>query len=258
MVTAILALFRGRRGRTSSSGWGEAVLGSGRRAGERRLLVDDRLAPETRAALAARFAELGRSAHASIAERAHLAVDLVALGAPPSLVVAASAEVRNAARSTTISFALARAIDGDEASLFEPRTMTCFRYRTITRVAVDCALELARPRVSKKLARRAVDATIREALEEIAELERDRETFLTAVLSWCTPHAELDDVVDAVVGMGDRSWGHDEERAGGWERWGIAGAALEDRARASARRRVLDLLRKTNPQRGGAAEGRAA
>lgn len=47
-------------------------------------------------------------------------------------------------------------------------------------------------------------------------------------------------------------------RAGGWERWGIAGEVLLAHAHELGRRRVADALRSSSPSQGGDAEGRAA
>jgi hypothetical protein len=257
MFSAILAFLRGRSAPPSLATWAEATLENGVRVGESTLLADDRIASDTRAALGARWRELGRSAHASVAKHAHLAIDLVALGAPPSLIVQANRNALDCVRSAELCFAVARAIDGEDATT-TPRAATCLRFRNVASLAIDCARDACVPRVATKLARRAVDPTLRSVLEELGAHERRQEKHALEVLAWSAPQT---DVADVALALDEACRGKslpDDAHAGGWERWGIAGAALEKRACEAARRRVTDLLRKTNPSRGEGAEGRAA
>jgi hypothetical protein len=131
----------------------------------------------------------------------------------------------------------------------------------VTRLAIDCALEACAPRVASRLARRAVDPTIRAVLEEIGDAERRRAEHALDVLRWCLHDAEIESVFEALDALGEECCAGgegDDASAGGWERWGIAGAALERRACESARERVREILRTTSRSRAGAAAGRAA
>jgi hypothetical protein len=257
MVSAILAFFRGPVVRLAPATWADATLESGVEVGATRLLEHDRIPPATRRALAARWREQARAAHASVAGRAHLAADLVALGAPPALVIAANRDALDGVRWAELSFAVARGIDGDQATT-KPGPTTCLRFRSVTRLAIDSALDACAPRVASKLARRAVDPVIRSVLEEIGACERRREKHAIEVLRWCLADAELAPIMEELGDECCASEVPDDVRAGGWERWGIAGAALEQRACEAARERVFDVIRTTNLSRAEAAAGRAA
>jgi len=69
-------------------------------------------ASEAPAGLAERWRENGKTEHASVAAFARLTLDLMALGAPPTLVAAANQDSLDEIRHAELCFSLATALDG--------------------------------------------------------------------------------------------------------------------------------------------------
>lgn len=74
--------------------------------------LDIAVDPAERDALAARWRENGRTERASVAAFARLTLDLLALGAPPTLVAAAQRDALDEVQHAEACFSIARAIDG--------------------------------------------------------------------------------------------------------------------------------------------------
>jgi hypothetical protein len=226
------------------------------------LLSADALDATTRAALAHQWRENGRTEHASVAAFARLTLDLVALGAPPSLVTAAQEDALDEIHHAELCFALARGIDGRDASpgpfpeAAKARTLSSIPALALAQLAVDSLVDGAlhegvSTRVVAKLARRASDPTLRDVLKRIAADEGRHAAHGWDVVLWCLERGG-DSVARALrsaVAMLPTELHSDlpkDARDGGWERWGITGAALEHdellRAREDITRRVDRLL----------------
>jgi hypothetical protein len=216
---------------------------------------------ESRRALAAQWCENGRTEHASVAAFARHTLDLIALGAPPSLVAAAQRDALDEIRHAELCFALARSIDGGDRSpgafpqAARSVTLPKPRLMALSELAVDSLVdgalhEGASARIVAKLARRCEDPAIASILKEIAADEGRHSAHGWDVVRWCV--AEGGEPVLRSLEAAARALPqtvHSElpeaARQGAWERWGIAGEALEadelSRARADLVRRVEAL-----------------
>lgn len=216
--------------------------------------------PAVRDELAARWRENGRTEHASVAAFARLTLDLLAVGAPPTLIAAAQRDALDEVRHAETCFALARAIDGRSRSPGAFPEAAATQRPARSRVVALCALavdslidgavnEGVSARIAAALARRCDDGPFRAALRGIAADEGRHAAHGWDVVEWCVaqggePVARA--LVGAVAGLPKKA----RERlatataadAGAWERWGIHGHALEadayDAALTDARRRV--------------------
>jgi hypothetical protein len=141
----------------------------------KRLEVDDALRP----ALARQWRENGRTEHASVAAFARHTLDLLSLGAPPSLVAAAQRDALDEIRHAELCFSLACSIDGVAESpgafteVRKARALSSVRSVAFAQLAVDSLLDGAlhegvSARVIAQLARRVGDPTIRGVLKELA------------------------------------------------------------------------------------------
>jgi len=227
------------------------------------VLADDEVPPSTRNALAAQWRENGRTEHASVAAFARLTLDLVGLGAPPALVAAAQRDALDEIRHAELCFALARAIDGANESpgafpgAARARTLSRVRSVALAELAVDSLVDGAlhegvSARIVAKLARRAVDPSIRAILKQIAADEGRHSAHGWDVVKFClaeggAPVAHALASAVSVLPASMTSPLPTEAAAGGWERWGIMGSALEtleyERARSALVRRVAELVR---------------
>lgn len=216
---------------------------------------------ETRRALAAQWRENGRTEHASVAAFARHTLDLMALGAPPALVAAAQRDALDEIRHAELCFALARAIDGRNESpgafpgaarsLALPRPRLLALGELAVDSLVDGALhEGASARIVAKLARRCEEPAVASILKSIAADEGRHSAHAWDVVRWCVAEGG-EPVLRALAAAARalprtvRSGLPAAARGGSWERWGIAGEALEAdelaRARADAVRRVEAL-----------------
>ncbi len=217
--------------------------------------------PTVRDELAARWRDNGRTEHASVAAFARLTLDLLAVGAPPSLIAAAQRDALDEVRHAETCFALARAIDGRAHSpgAFPEAAATTVLSRS--RVVALCALavdslidgavnEGVSARIAAALAHRCDEGPLRLALRGIAADEGRHSAHGWDVVEWCvaqggTPVARA--LIGAIAGLPAKARERLATAAddGAWERWGIHGHALEaesyEAAMADARRRVQRL-----------------
>lgn len=232
------------------------------------VLAGEGIDPTTREALAAQWRENGRTEHASVAAFARLTLDLVALGAPPALIAGAQRDALDEIRHAELCFALARAIDGKNESpaafpdAARARTLSRIRGVALAELAVDSLIDGAlhegvSARIVAKLARRAVDPSIRAILKQIAADEGRHSAHGWDVVRFCLAQggAPVAHALASAVRVLPKtmatplppSSGRPADAAtGGWERWGIMGSALEaaeyEKAKASVLRRVDDLI----------------
>ncbi len=248
--------------RPSFGGWAVAELPDGSSS---RLLADDGIDDATRIELAKAWQGVALSAHRALAASTHRALDLVTLRAPPDLVVAAHEDAIVEVRRAKLCFSVARAIGGSIAPRGEDgaprRALPGLRPVALAMLATEVVLEVAltrglAARIDAKLARRTTDRAIRAALEEIASGEGHHVSHAWAIVEWCISEggAPVEHALRALVGRlpsiaPERS---QEASDGGWERWGIAGAALERQEHA----RVIEANeRKLTALAGTAAAG---
>jgi hypothetical protein len=210
---------------------------------------------------AAQWRENGRTEHASVAAFAALTAELMALGAPPSLVAAASRDALDEIRHTELCFSLARALDGRTEgpgpfpdARQRPRT-SLGRTHDLARLAADSLVDGAlhegvSARVLAKLARRCESPAVCDMLKEIARDEGRHAAHGWDVVVWCVEqggprvvHA-LEGAVKALPSTMISPLPA-AARDGGWERLGIHGHALEREeyiaARSDLSRRVRRL-----------------
>jgi hypothetical protein len=226
------------------------------------VLRDEGVDAETRAALAAQWRENGRTEHASVAAFARLTLDLVALGAPPALVAGAQRDALDEIRHAELCFALARAIDGKNESpssfpeASRARRLSRIRNVALAELAVDSLVDGAlhegvSARIVAKLARRTADPSIRAILKQIAADEGRHSAHGWDVVKFCLAEggAPVAHALASAAGVLPKTMTSPlpaDAAAGGWERWGIMGSALEaseyDKARASVVRRLSDLI----------------
>ena len=252
---------RGEHPARPSGGWSAAGLEDGP-ISRRGLLADDGVDGETRSALASAWYGSARAAHHASAASTQRALDLVSLQAPPELVARAHEDALDEIRRVKICLGVARAIGGASALSLAgparralPRTRAAALALLAAEIVVDAALAECRlSRMDAKLARRTTDRTIRAALEEIAASEARRVEHLWAVVRWCLAEGggSVEHALRALVGR----WPSPrrdlplEALDGGWERWGIAGAALERQEHARAcelvERNIHELVSSTS------------
>lgn len=201
--------------------------------------------------LGPQWRENGRTEHASVASFARLTLDLMALGAPPVLITAANQDALDEIRHTEVCFALAHALDGQLESpgpfpeAQRARTLPRIRVLALAELAVlslvDGALhEGVSARVIAKLARRAQEPTIANALRQIAADEGRHAAHGWDVVEWCLAEggAAVAQAIEGalpVLPLRMHSSLPEPAVSGAWEPWGIHGAALEQAEYAAAR-----------------------
>jgi hypothetical protein len=213
---------------------------------------------DARAALAERWRENGRTEHASVAAFARLTLDLMALGAPPSLVAAAQRDALDEIEHAELCFSLARALDGKATSpgpfprAARARTLPQTRALALAALAVDSLVDGAlhegvSARAVAVLARRCSEPTIQAALRRIAADEGRHAAHGWDVVEWCL--AEGGDAVasalrGAVVALPLTMRTPLPPRAadGTWEKWGIVGHGVEQEQYARARAYVCQRV----------------
>jgi hypothetical protein len=212
--------------------------------------------------VADQWRENAKTEHASVAAFARLTLDLMALGAPPTLLNCANQDALDEIRHAEICFSIARGFDGavmgpapfpeaqPAATLPQPRTLA------LARLAVDSLVDGAlhegvSARVIAKLAQRAEAPALRSALREIAADEGRHAAHGWAVVCWCldeggTPVAEALRGALRTLPEEMRSELPEPARNGDWERYGIHGHRLEsEEYRATLAHVTERVLRRT-------------
>lgn len=216
------------------------------------------LGPDAPAGLADEWRENGRTEHASVAAFAHLALDLVALGAPPRLIAMANQDGLDEIRHTEACFALARRLDGraaGPASFPDARRVPRLprsRPLALAKLAVDSLVDGAlnegvSARSLARLAERCDAEPIRVVLKQLAADEGRHAAHGWDVVEWCL--AEGGWVVESALAgalralpAGQRSSRPEAAAGGAWERWGIPGHALEQAEYRAARAHLVARL----------------
>ncbi len=268
-VVALLSSWRRSGFAASSAGSGEwsalpsgSAVGSwedsrGTEAASRvQLLADDHVDDVTRRELASAWREGALAAHAALVGSTQRALDLVSLGAPPELVAHAYERLGDEVRGVKLRCGIARGIDGRTPHMrfgtVRRRSSPRHRAAALSRLATETVLDVAlaeswRSRTNAKLARRTTERTIGEALEEISSAEARRAAHAWKIVRWCVAEGgpPVNRALRAVAARFPltplRRALPDEALEGGWERWGVAGEALERREHAQ----VCQLVERT-------------
>jgi len=216
-------------------------------------------ASEAPAGLAERWRENGKTEHASVAAFARLTLDLMALGAPPTLVAAANQDSLDEIRHAELCFSLATALDGTRWSPAPfpeagrvpalPRSRPLALARLAVTSLVDGALhEGVSARILAQLAKRCAVPAIRDLLKSIAADEGRHAAHGWTVVEWCLQQGGSG-VGEALLGAlralpaQMRSDLPPAAADGGWERWGIHGHALEAGEYGEALARLAERVR---------------
>jgi hypothetical protein len=211
--------------------------------------------PEERDALAAQWRENGRTEHASVAAFARLTMDLMALGAPPSLIYAAHQDSLDEIRHTELCFSLAKALDGRDVGpgpfpeAQSARTLPGNRTLALAKLAVDSLIDGAlheglSARVLGKLAKRCEEPDARALLLELAADEGRHSAHGWDAVAWClkeggAPVAYALRAAAATLSEHPPTELPPQAQDGSWEAYGIHGAALEKEQHALARAAVM-------------------
>jgi hypothetical protein len=200
---------------------------------------------EARGALAKRWRENGKTEYASVGAFARLTTDLMALGAPPSLIADSNRDALDEIRHTERCFALARALDGlaeGPAAFLVPERSpaSSLRREKLASLAVDSLFDGAlheglSARVLAALTKRCEIAPIAATLKELAADEGRHAAHAWDVIDFCIDEAkeDRDFVTAALVAAAKALPEHFESdlpapaKDGDWERWGIHGTTLE-------------------------------
>jgi hypothetical protein len=216
------------------------------------------LPEEVRSGVASAWRENGRTEHASVAAFARTSLELVALGAPPELLVDAANDAVDEIRHTEACFALARALDGEALSpgpFPEASSAGALRGDRASRLAelavvslVDGALhEGVSARVIARLVERCEVPAIREVLQQLASDEERHAAHAWDVLAFCLQQGgepvrralreaapRIPDTIHSPHLRGAED--------GAWERYGLPGHALEQQEYTIALEQLLGRL----------------
>jgi hypothetical protein len=233
--------------------------------GAPRVAVD----PAQRDRVAAAWRANAKTEHASVAAFARLTLDLMALGAPPELLVASQNDALDEIRHARLCLALATSIDGEHESpapfpqVRHTPFVTGGRVVALSTLAVSSLVdgvlhEGLSARVIARLARLAEEPEIRLVLLQLAADEGRHAAHAWRVVEWCVREGG-DPVIHALQGSARalpnerRAAPFREAADGSWERWGLPGAALDAdeylAARAHLARRVAELRGSRMPTR---------
>ncbi len=152
--------------------------------------------PVARPGIANAWRTNGLTEHASVAAFARLAIDLVALGAPPRLIRAAYADALDEMRHTELCFELARLLDGRALGPAAFPAISALPARraprpiALARLAVDSLIDGAlnegvSARVIAQLSRTTDHPQVQPVLAAIARDEARHAAHAFEVLRWC-------------------------------------------------------------------------
>jgi hypothetical protein len=149
----------------------------------------DDLDPHTRRALADAWAADARAEHASVASFARLALELLAVGAPPELVRGAQRAMGDEIRHAEMSFALASAYGGAPVGPGPLAIEGVFSRTTLAGVAAaavreGCIGESIAALLAAEARDAASDAAVRAALAAIALEEAEHAALSWKIVAW--------------------------------------------------------------------------
>lgn len=153
-------------------------------------------ASELRPSIGAFWRETGRTEYASVVAFLKLAIELIAVGAPPDLVLDATNDARDEMRHAQNCFAIAQAFDGKilrPAAFPVVSTATMilhWRLLSLCRIGVsaivDGALyESVSARIMAKMSKKCDDKVLGQKLKELAEDEFRHSAHGWEIAKWC-------------------------------------------------------------------------
>ncbi len=215
-------------------------------------------------AVAAQWRENGRTEHASVAAFARLTLDLIALGAPPSLIRAAQEDALDEIAHAERCFSLATLFDGQRLGPGPfPQALGAggaFGNRSLrlAQLAVDSLVDGAlhegvSAAVLARLSKRCDVPVVAEAAAQLAADEGRHAAHGWDVVEWCLreggePVGRALQGAALALPVTMKKHRSDAAERGEWERFGIHGSALETEEYLRARSRVaarVELLTRT-------------
>lgn len=166
------------------------------------------LSPDTRAELATRWQAEAQLEHASVASFSRFALELMALGAPPSLIEAAHAAAIDEVRHAELAFALASAYAGHPLGpgpLDLPSALPLTTELVALTVATfheACVNETVAAVLAAERRDRATDPAVRRTLATVAEDESRHAELGWRFLAWALQKSEA--VHEALAAEADR------------------------------------------------------
>jgi hypothetical protein len=148
----------------------------------------------TRAALAAHWARLAAFEHASVASFARVSLELMALGAPPELLMACQRAGADEIEHARLLWGLARAYGAAEAGP-GPLPLDGLRICTDVDAIIDalvaeaCVAETVAAAEVRQAAQSAADPEVRELLSRIADDEAEHAALGWRTLGWIASNA---------------------------------------------------------------------
>ncbi len=216
-----------------------------------------------RAGLAAEWRDNGCKEHASVAAFAQLALDLMAVGAPPELIASVQRDSLDEIGHAGSCFAIARALDGKAVSpapFPDARTQRwlCRRVQRValTQIALDALVdgvlnEGIAARLLATLSTRCESVQLASILRKMAADESRHAAHSWDVVRFCLDRggpvvaAALRGALDGMPGSVCSAL-PERARHGAWTGWGVQSAAMEDEAyaktRVAAQRKLRALL----------------
>jgi hypothetical protein len=221
------------------------------------------LSRDDRNLLAAHWRENGSKEHASIAAFAQLTLDLLTVGAPARLVMAAQRAAADEVRHAEQCYSVAKSIDGrDESPAPFPeahtrRELSSSRPLALARIAVDALADGAlnegvASRLLARLGRSCHDPRLGRLLRDMAADEARHARDSWDLVEWCLAEggAIVHNALTKAAAAMPASLGSPlppMAREGRWTGWGVQSAAMEVVAyrfvRRHAERRLATALR---------------
>jgi hypothetical protein len=203
----------------------------------------DAVPPETRSAIGAAWADMGRSEHASIASFAQHILDLTAVGAPPDLLAGATRalgdEIRHAERCFAVaSAALGYPVGPGALKSEAPVVPSSEREILIATVHEGCIAETIAAAQMRAAAQGAHSPELRAIMSQIADDEERHAALAWRFVRWMlTRHPELIDAVTEAFEYRPSS-AHDGLPC--YPEWGILGASEQNQLAAQVIETVIE------------------
>jgi hypothetical protein len=205
----------------------------------------DGLTDELRDTLAAHWREVGLMEHASVAAFARFAMQLLAQGAPPDLVLAAQDAMRDETQHARLAFALASAYAGRDIGpgpLAIDGALDEESPRDILRMVIreGCIGETVAAIEAAEAAEHATDPLVKHTLARIADDEQRHAELAWRYVTWAVSHdGSLADVLLAEVSAarGEEPAGRDDDD--GLLAHGVVTEAVRARLRRAALAQII-------------------
>ncbi len=168
------------------------------------------LSPDARAELARRWTEIGRMEHASIAAFARFALQLLAAGAPPTLIEGAQRAMADETVHARLAFALASAYAGADVgpgplAIDAALDGVSLGHLAAATFAEGCIGETAAAVEAREVLEHAVDPQVRAVLDTITADETRHAELAWRTIAWAlgTGDSEVPAVLEAAIAEAD-------------------------------------------------------